>query len=141
MKKHILIFLFLLFVPAKSALCASLPKEDIPPKLVPWIPWVMQGQEEQLCPAFCNNAKVFQCAWPSELRIQADKGGCSDSVTHHLRIPMILQWVTLRYTHPATATLCLNQTNPGSDNPIFSPLWENPARCQVLSWSGSGFPL
>ncbi len=75
MKKHIPVFFILFLILAESAFCASIAKEDIPPDLTPWIPWVMHGQEEQLCPVFCNNAKAFQCAWPSELRIQADKDG------------------------------------------------------------------
>lgn len=43
----------------------------VPPELKAWVPWVMQGQEEALCPkAVVGDART--CAWPGALELDID---------------------------------------------------------------------
>ena len=46
----------------------------VPPVLEPWRAWVLHGHEEELCPARVGD-DTAQCAWPGELRIEADATG------------------------------------------------------------------
>ncbi|MDR2367166.1 MAG: hypothetical protein LBF58_03510 [Deltaproteobacteria bacterium] len=43
-----------------------------PPELAPWVPWVLYGQAEKLCP---SRGEGRQCVWPVRLRIVVDRDG------------------------------------------------------------------
>lgn len=46
----------------------------VPPVLEPWQDWVLHGHEDRRCPAHAGSEETA-CAWPGELRIEADAGG------------------------------------------------------------------
>lgn len=46
----------------------------IPGALVPWIPWVLQGKEEALCPVIQGGSAT--CSWPTQVELSlTEKGG------------------------------------------------------------------
>ncbi len=65
-----------LFIVVTSSFAATSPKTGIPPELLPWIPWVLHGQEEKLCPTPYNQADQHQCHLPSrlDLKVFRDRG-------------------------------------------------------------------
>jgi hypothetical protein len=46
----------------------------VPAVLEPWRGWVLHGHEDEACPARVGEGTTA-CAWPGELRIEADAGG------------------------------------------------------------------
>jgi len=63
-----LLCLLAAFVPAGTAKPSPVPSGDIPARklaavpepLRPWIPWVLRGQEERLCPELAENDRICQ---------------------------------------------------------------------------------
>lgn len=48
----------------------------VPDLLEPWTDWVLHGKEKELaCVPQYNNARVFQCSWPSKLTLRLDDTG------------------------------------------------------------------
>lgn len=47
-----------------------LAREDVPKPLVPWIDWVLTGQEKAQCPFLNGKAHERVCAWPAALRLE-----------------------------------------------------------------------
>lgn len=73
---------FLFAMPLVLALAASpagagrLEKEQVPEPLQPWVSWVLEGHESELCPFFQGAPDRHVCAWPSQLTLTLDdKGG------------------------------------------------------------------
>ena len=77
MKKHRFgsLLLFFLFIFTSNAFAAPLSPEQVPEPLKSWIPWVLHGEEENLCP-FLSGGGERTCVWPSALNLELnDKGG------------------------------------------------------------------
>lgn len=50
--------------------------KDVPDALKPWIPWVLHGKEDALCPTHFDDARHRLCAWPTRLELDlTDTGG------------------------------------------------------------------
>lgn len=50
--------------------------KDVPDVLKPWVPWVLHGKEEALCPSRFDNANQRLCGWPTRLELNlTDTGG------------------------------------------------------------------
>ena len=61
---------------SEFAAAAPLAREAIPEPLKTWVPWVLHGAEEQLCPYVYNDAELHQCSWPSRIALNIGaKGG------------------------------------------------------------------
>ena len=59
-----------------AGVAGPLPRENTPEPLKPWLPWVVHGAEEKLCPYTYNNGELRQCSWPSRLTLTlGTKGG------------------------------------------------------------------
>ncbi|HVK55299.1 MAG TPA: hypothetical protein VM532_09760, partial [Burkholderiales bacterium] len=76
-----LVILFLLFF-SQLAISAPLPKESVPDPLKTWVPWVLHGADEQLCPYLYNNSEIRQCSWPS--RVILNLGSKGGAFTQHV---------------------------------------------------------
>src|SRR5438552_10601903 len=73
-----LLSLFLLFatVLARPARAADpLDPKAVPEPLRPWTAWVLDGQEEALCPQLLGRADTTRCLWPSRLELVLDEHG------------------------------------------------------------------
>src|SRR3954467_3381565 len=57
--------LFLGLLASQDALAGPLPKESTPDPLKTWVPWVVNGAEDKLCPYPYNDGELRQCSWPS----------------------------------------------------------------------------
>ena len=65
---------------------------EIPPNLEQWKGWVLHNVEDKRCPTDYNNGELYQCLWPSRLRLNMEnnKGG----FTQEWRV-FIKAWVPL----------------------------------------------
>lgn len=54
----------------------------VPPELKPWVPWVLDGQAESLCPVTTKNGA--QCAWPSRVDLVLDEKSGKFSQKWHM---------------------------------------------------------
>jgi hypothetical protein len=52
---------------------AQLDTSAVPPALLPWVPWVLDGQEHLVCPLGDGGERV--CAWPGQLSLDARADG------------------------------------------------------------------
>ena len=50
-------------------LARPLAPQDVPAPLQPWIDWVLQADEQIVCPFSFNNIKQRRCAWPTDLSL------------------------------------------------------------------------
>jgi len=67
-KATFLILFYLIWQP----LSATSLQNDIPEVLTPWIPWVMEGEENSHCPHPWNQSNPHHCLWPSSLTLSVD---------------------------------------------------------------------
>ena len=44
---------------------------DIPPELLPWVPWALDGLGDEICPSIADK---HVCVWPGELELDLAKG-------------------------------------------------------------------
>lgn len=58
-----------------SGIALSQPKQ-VPPALEPWRSWVLWGELHPDCPTPYNAADQHICAWPSQLKLSADRVKC-----------------------------------------------------------------
>lgn len=74
-----LVLLAALALPA--AVAASGPRlrdlqaREVPPALEEWIPWVIAGHEERLCPWLDGSVAATRCAWPGTLQLDLTETG------------------------------------------------------------------
>ncbi len=66
--------------------------EQVPEPLKPWIDWVLQDEEDYLCPFLYNNHRQKRCSWPSQLILNLDKGQGEFTVHWQIYAP---SWITL----------------------------------------------
>lgn len=59
---------------AGAAAAERLAPEQAPDALRPWVPWVLRGHEESLCPALAGGDERA-CVWPGALALDLDAGG------------------------------------------------------------------
>src|SRR5690606_40575067 len=66
--RPLLVLLLSLSLPAIAA------PSEVPPQLERWIPWVLEGHEQERCPS--GPGLSNRCAWPTslELDVKADGG-------------------------------------------------------------------
>src|ERR1043166_1709813 len=61
------------FVVVTSTGAHAAEKNAVPAPLQPWVPWVLEGSERELCPAKIDGTKV--CESPGKLELVVDKNG------------------------------------------------------------------
>ncbi|MDR1487844.1 MAG: hypothetical protein LBT62_07645 [Deltaproteobacteria bacterium] len=54
----------------------ALEETGAPSELAPWVPWVLYGNEDKLCPKI-EQSKDFSCVWPLRLTVESYPGGGS----------------------------------------------------------------
>lgn len=65
---HFLWFIILtLHIPI--TLATPLAKDKVPEPLKPWVNWVLQDNDHNLCPFFYNSFQTKQCSWPGKLSL------------------------------------------------------------------------
>jgi len=50
------------------------PEAQVPDSLLPWIPWVLEGEDRRDCPLAGSGGESL-CAWPGRLDLDLDRGG------------------------------------------------------------------
>ena len=74
--KILALVVLLIFMPAINIDATSRNlKESIPDSLKEWIPWVLYGQEEKMCPAKYDNVDEHRCVWESYLSLDLSNSG------------------------------------------------------------------
>jgi hypothetical protein len=59
-----------------AAFAGPLPAESTPAPLKTWVPWVLHGAQDKVCPYAYNDGELRQCSWPSRLSLAVGtKGG------------------------------------------------------------------
>jgi hypothetical protein len=53
----------------------SLDPRAVPEPLRAWIPWVLDGKEEAVCPTFFDHPELVRCVWPSRLELALEDHG------------------------------------------------------------------
>lgn len=74
-----------------SARAEPLDPKVVPPELKPWVPWVLDGQDEALCPVTRQGSPV-RCAWPARVDLVLDEKSGRFTQRWHLDAPT---WVPL----------------------------------------------
>jgi hypothetical protein len=67
----------LYFVFITSCFAAPIKQNDLPNVLKDWVPWVLHGQTQQLCPFHYAQFNHKQCQFPSKVQINIQSGGAS----------------------------------------------------------------
>lgn len=72
MRKILPVFLFLIlvFLTNSSVFAQPLKESQVPEPLRTWIPWVMEGHEEERCPYLQSGDDQRQCAWAGTLQLK-----------------------------------------------------------------------
>lgn len=69
------IFSILIFVLGVSPLAPAVePEAQVPEALKPWIPWVLDGEDQRGCPLAGDEGRRL-CAWPGRLHLDLDGSG------------------------------------------------------------------
>jgi hypothetical protein len=67
-----LVFFWLILSRTFGVQAGPLAPEQVPEPLKPWVGWVLQGNENRLCPFLYNSAEERRCAWPTRLELTLD---------------------------------------------------------------------
>jgi len=59
-----------------GAFAGPLPRDTTPEPLKTWVPWVLHGAGDRVCPYAYNDGELRQCSWPSRIALElGSKGG------------------------------------------------------------------
>ena len=80
------------FLNVGSLLAVAPERGEIPPNLEQWKGWVLHNTDDKLCPTAYNNGELYQCRWPSRLRLNL--GTNNGEFTQEWRV-FIKTWIPL----------------------------------------------
>lgn len=72
---------------AWAAQAAPLSRDAVPEPLKPWIPWVLHGVEDQLCPPSYHDAGTRLCNWPAKLSLRLGGSGGEFELSARMAAP------------------------------------------------------
>ncbi|MGY6215233.1 hypothetical protein ACW73L_08730 [Methylolobus aquaticus] len=75
MAAHVRFALVSLWLFSAAAFAGPLTSEAVPEPLKPWIPWVLRGHEDRICPFLFDQWDVRRCSWPGRLALELNAQG------------------------------------------------------------------
>ncbi|MDR3086401.1 MAG: hypothetical protein LBU45_00365, partial [Azoarcus sp.] len=118
---------------AGSALAAPPSAADIPDALKSWKAWVLHGQEARLCPEVAGHFDRAFCAWPGELKLEAQQAGMLFSQSWDVRLESAVPLPGSREYWPQRVTVD-GKAHPVLERDGMPVVWLPPGKHAVNGW-------